>query len=155
MMKKRTKGVLVYLVRDLLKESQVLVIKYKNGGSKGYYDIPGSEVSKEETLVETAANSFKKDTGIEVTNLVYKGNAIFEYPNEIYDLSVYVTRDYNYEQKPKDFETHTALWMPVEKVIFQEKTFPTITLLSHMFKDQVRVHMYLDNDERLISIEEK
>ena len=153
-MKKKIKGVITYLLRDNFTNSEVLAIRYKNKSDKGYYDIPGAELNNNETIVELATSSFKKDTGIDIYNPSYKGSAVVEYPDKVYEISIYVTRDYEYNQKPKDFPDHKALWIPVEKVVFEEKSYPSIDLLNYLFKDQVNVHMEIDENNKYIKVTE-
>ena len=154
-MKKRTKGVITYLLRDNFTNSEVMTIQYKKGPWKGYFDIPGAELNNEEQIVETAISSFKNDTGMKIETPSYKGKAIVEYPSEIYEIYIYVTRDYNFLQSPKNFKEHKAKWMRIDKLVFMKNVFPSIDLLNYLFKDQVDIHMELDKHAKYLKVTEK
>ena len=75
----------------LVKDSKVVVIKYKSGNIKeGYYDIPGGKIEKGETPEEAAIREMKEETGIKVKKLKSKGKMIIEYPKRIFNLTSYI-----------------------------------------------------------------
>ena len=133
-MKKRTiRATIVFALKDTFIQSKVVAIKYTSGENNGYYDLPGREiVDNIANSVKTAEWDFHEETGMYVHNLIYKGNCIIEKPKEKLDIDVYVSSDY--EGKPQKFEDHEALWISTEKLLFSEKTFPTVEILRHLIK---------------------
>ena len=64
MNKPTRKAVRCYLIKD----SEVVVTKYKKGNKKeGYYDIPGGKIEEGETPKQTAIREMKEETGLTFT----------------------------------------------------------------------------------------
>ena len=152
--KPRKKAVMTFLLRDTIKKSEVLVIRYKNGEDKDYYDIPGKEIIDPSiTSLETSKWNFYEETGMFIENPIYKGNVIIEKPNEILDIDVYIAT--KYEEKPCEFEDRKAMWLSVEEAILSDKTYPSVEILNFLAKDQIKVIMELDENNNFIKIIEK
>ena len=150
----RKKAVMTFLLRDTLRKSEVLVIKYKNEEDKDYLDIPGKEiVDAKINSIETSKWDFYEETGIFIKDPIYKGNVIIEKPKEILDIDIFIAT--KYEEKPKEFEDKKAMWMPVEKAMLSDKTYPSVEILRFLAKDQIKVIMELDENNKFIRITEK
>ena len=149
----KKRAVMTFLIRDTLKKSEVLVIKYKDGEDKDFFDIPGKEIVEQNiNSVETAKWDFNEETGMFILDPKYKGKVVIEKPDEILDVDVYVAT--KYEEKPKNFKTHKAMWMPVEKAILSDKNYPSVEILNFLAKDQIHVIMQLDENNKFIKITE-
>ncbi len=150
----RKKAVMTFLLRDTLRKSEVLVIKYKNEEDKDYLDIPGKEITEAKiNSVETSKWDFYEETGMFIKDPIYKGNVIIEKPKEILDIDIYIAT--KYEEKPKESEDKKAMWMSVEKAILSDKTYPSVEILNFLAKDQIKVIMELDENNKFIKITEK
>ena len=150
----RRRAVMTFLLRDTLKKSEVLVIKYKDGEDKDFLDIPGREIDNPNIdSLETAKWDFYEETGMFIEDPIYKGKVIIKKPKEILDIDVYIAT--KYEEKPQDYDTHKAMWMPVEKAILSDKNYPSVEILNFLAKDQIRVTMELDENNKFIRIIEK
>ena len=152
--KPKKRAVMTFLLRDTLKNSEVLVIKYKDGEDKDFFDIPGKEITEQSiNSVETAIWDFNEETGMFIEDPKYKGKVTIDKPDEILDVDVYIAT--KYEENPKNFKTHKAMWMPVEKAILSEKNYPSVEILNFLTKDQINVTMELDENNKFIKIIEK
>lgn len=72
MSKKIRKAVRTFLI----KENQIIAIKYKTEKNKDYYDVPGGKIEDDEDSIQASIREFKEETGIEIVNQKYKGNVI-------------------------------------------------------------------------------
>ena len=89
--KKIRKAVRTFLIKD----NKVVVIKYTTEINKGFYDIPGGKIEDGETSLEAAIREFKEETNLEIHNPKYAGNLLVEYPDLIYDLDIYLAKEYS------------------------------------------------------------
>lgn len=149
----------------LIKNSKVVVTKYKSGNKKeGYYDIPGGKIEEGENPEQTAIREMKEETGLEVRNLKYKGNMIIEYPNRIFDFDVFITNES--EEEPQEFEENTSEWMEINELLQKEKILSNIMILDRFFikgliddKYNFKMHIQVDEKENILgvkySLEEK
>jgi len=154
MKKRNIRATMVFALKDTFIQSKVVAIKYTTGEEKGYYDIPGREiVDSIANSVKTAEWDFHEETGMFVHNLIYKGNCIIEKPKEKLDIDVYVSTDY--DGKPEKFADHEALWISTEKLLFHEKALPSVEVLRHLAKDQMRLYIEIDENDKFIKISEK
>ncbi len=150
----RRRAVMTFLLRDTMRKSEVLVIKYKNGEDKDFFDIPGKLITEQKiNSLETAKWDFYEETGMFIKDPIYKGNVVIEKPDEILDIDIYIAT--KYEEKPKDFEEHKAMWLPIEKAIMSDKNYPSVEILNFLAKDQIKVIMELDENNKFIKITEK
>lgn len=149
-MKKVRKAVRTFLIED----DKIVVIKYKREMDKDYYDIPGGKIEENETSLQASIREFKEETGIEITNPEYKGNVIIEYRNRIFDFDIYVVNKYNGE--PKEFEENYSMWVDIQKLMKEEKVFPSIEILKHILNsEEISLKIYCNEDHKITSIEEK
>lgn len=154
MNKKIRKAVRTYLVKD----NQVVVIKYKVGDQRknGYYDIPGGKIEEGETSEEAAIREFQEETGIEIINPKYIGNLICEYPEKIFDLDVYIA--YEYSGEPIPTEENDSFWIDIDKIVKEEKIFSDIYLLDyknkHLFSlnKPFKLNFVCDDHHRILDI---
>lgn len=147
MKSKIRKAVRVFLIKD----NKVVAIKYKRKIDIDYYDIPGGKIEENETSEQAAIREFKEETGIEIKNLVYKGNVIVEYPKRIFDFDIYITDTYIGE--PKEFEENSSMWIDIEKLMKEEKVFPSIEILKHLSNNEdILLTIHCDENHRIIKV---
>lgn len=150
MEKKVRKAVRTFLIEN----DKVVAIKYKREIDKDYYDIPGGKIEEDETSEYASIREFKEETGIEIINPEYKGNVIVEYPNRIFDFDIYVVN--NYKGEPKEFEENYSMWVDIQKLIKEEKVFPSIEILKHILNnEEISLKIYCDENHKITDIEEK
>lgn len=148
-MKKVRKAVRTFLIEN----DKVVAIKYKREIDKDYYDIPGGKIEENETSAYASIREFKEETGIEIINPEYKGNVIVEYPNRIFDFDIYVVNKYKGE--PKEFEENYSMWVDIQKLIKEEKVFPSIEILKHILNnEEISLKIYCDENHKIIDIEQ-
>lgn len=142
------KAVRCYLIKD----SEVVVIKYKKGNKKeGYYDIPGGKIEEGETPEQTAIREMKEETGIEIKNLKNKGTMTVEYPDRKFIFETFITKEYVGE--PQEFEENTSEWINIQKLLQKEKILSNIMILDKFFikgllDDNYIFNMYIKVDEQ-------
>lgn len=143
----------------LVKDSKVVVIKYKSGNIKeGYYDIPGGKIEKGETPEEAAIREMKEETGIKVKKLKSKGKIIIEYPKRIFNLTIFFSAEC--EGEPQEFEENTSEWIDIEELLKKEKRLSNIMILD---KDYIKgliddkynfiMNIKVDDNENILNIE--
>ncbi|MUK88921.1 NUDIX domain-containing protein [Ornithinibacillus sp. L9] len=85
----------LWTVCMIQKEDQVLLLNRQHDNFKGFIP-PGGKVEFPESLVESAIREVKEETGLEVSNLIYKG--LYEYVNPIakdrYLIFNYITNEF-------------------------------------------------------------
>lgn len=125
----------VCMVQD---EDRVLLLDRQHDSFQGFIP-PGGKVHFPESILECAIREVKEETGLEVSNLVFKG--IYEYVNPVtrdrYMIFNYITQDFKGsliengpEGKPLWFTIDEAMKLPMQVSIrrrfplfFQEGTF--------------------------------
>ncbi|MEI5908899.1 8-oxo-dGTP diphosphatase [Bacillus spongiae] len=125
----------VCLVRD---NDKVLLLDRQHDHFKGFIP-PGGKVEFPESFVEGAIREVKEETGLEVSNLIFKG--IYEYvnpeKNDRYIIFNYITNDFkgeliqnSPEGKPVWIKINEVNHLPMQKSIkrrlplfFEEGTF--------------------------------
>lgn len=120
------KAVRCYLIKD----NKVVAIKYKTGRKRGYYDIPGGKIEEGETPKQTAIREVMEETGLSISNPVYKGNIIIEYPNRIYDFDIFISNEF--EGKVQEFQENTSVLIDINTLL-DKKTLSTIIILDRVF----------------------
>lgn len=129
MEKKIRKAVRTFLIKD----NNIIVIKYKGETNKDYYDIPGGKIEDKETSIQASVREFIEETGIEILDQEYKGHVMIEYPDRIFDFDVYTVRKYNGE--PIEFEENYSMWKNIDELISEQKIFPSIEILKYIIKN--------------------
>lgn len=132
----------------LIKNNKIVAIKYKREMDKDYYDIPGGKIEDNENSVKASIREFKEETGIEIINQNYKGNVIVEYPSRIFDFDIYIVNKYNGE--PKEFEENYSMWINIQKLIKEEKVFPSIEILKYIMQNDENIKLKIYCDEKHI-----
>ena len=143
----------------LVKDSKVVVIKYKSGNIKeGYYDIPGGKIEKGETPEETAIREMKEEIGLKVKNLKHKGKMIIEYPKKVFSLSIFFGDSCEGELKESD--ENISEWIDIKDLLKKEKRLSNIMILD---KDYIRgliddrcnfiMNIKVDDNEDILNIE--
>lgn len=148
------KAVRCYLIKD----SKVLVTKYKKGNKAEYYDIPGGKIEDGELPEKTAIREMKEETGVVVKNLKCKGNMIVEYPNRIFNLDIFVTNDS--EGEPQEFEENISEWIDINELLQKEKRLSNIIVLDTKYikglindNYNFNINIKVDEDENILNIE--
>ena len=115
----------------LIKEDKVLATKYKLGNKKGYFDIPGGKIEEGEEPKQAAIREMKEETGIDIKNLMYRGNIVIEYPNRIFDFDVFFCNEC--EGEPQEFEENESFWIGIKELLQKEKILSNIMILDKFF----------------------
>lgn len=95
---------------------KVLLLDRQHDNFKGFIP-PGGKVNFPESFVESAIREVKEETGLEVSNLVYKG--IYEYVNpeksDRYIIFNYLSKEFNGELLQQSPEGK-PVWMNIKDV---------------------------------------
>ena len=126
----------------LIKDNNVVVIKYKTERDFDYYDIPGGKIEDNELPVETSIREFKEETGIQIVDQQYKGNVILEYPNRIFDFEIYKVN--KYVGNLSDFEENDSMWIDIDELLKIDKKFASVEILRYINQDNIKLKIYSD-----------
>ena len=112
----------------LIQNNKVLARKYIKKELAGYYDVPGGKIEEGETPKVAAIREFREEAGITVEDPEYAGNLIVEYPDRIYDFSIFVATKYTKEQ----VEEIDGLpeFIKIKDLLKKEKLFAEVYLLD-------------------------
>lgn len=105
----------------LVKNNKVIIIKYKTKEQLDYIDIPGGKIEEDETPLEAAKREFKEETGMIISKLKYIGTAVVEYPNKLFDFTLFTAE--NYQGVPKNFQENKSMWEDMDKILKYDKCF--------------------------------
>lgn len=147
MEKKVRKAVRTFLTQD----NKVIVTKYKTNTNFEYYDIPGGKIEDDETSEQASIREFKEETGIEIVEQEYKGNAIIEYPNMIFDFDIYVVNQFN--GIPLEFEENYSFWIDIDELLKQDKKIPSIEILKYLNIEDIKVKIYVNENHKILKID--
>lgn len=141
----------------VIKNDNVLTIKYKSGNKKDFFDIPGGKIEKGESAEQAVVREMKEETGTKVKEIVYKGNMIIEYPNKIFDLDIFVANES--EGEPEEFEENTSEWIEINKLLQKEKILSNIMILDRFFircliedSYNFKMHVIVDEEEKVLDV---
>jgi len=148
------KAVRCYLIKD----NEVLAIKYKEGQPKaGYYDIPGGKIEEGETPEQAAIREMIEETSITVQDLKYKGLMTIEYPNRKFILDVFYTD--TFEGDVNDAEENLAEWISIQELLIKDKKLSSINLLNEEYIDGLindnksfKININVDENENILNI---
>lgn len=135
----------------LIKDNNVVVIKYKTERDFDYYDIPGGKIEDNELPVETSIREFKEETGIQIVDQQYKGNVILEYPNRIFDFEIYKVN--KYVGNLSDFEENDSMWIDIDELLKIDKKFASVEILRYINQDNIKLKIYSDEKQNIIKVE--
>lgn len=147
MSKKIRKAIRTFLIKD----DEVIVIKYKTEKNKNYYDIPGGKIEAYETSIDASIREFKEETGIDVLEQEYKGNVIIEYPNIIFDFDIYLVEEFS--GIPKEFKENYSMWININQLFNEPKKFPSIEILKYLKEDNINLKIYSDENHNVVKLE--
>lgn len=134
----------------LIKDNKIVVIRYKNGDNRDYYDIPGGKIEENETSVDTSIREFKEETGINIFNPTLIGHVIVEYPNRIFDFDVYKATDF--DGIPQEFEENNSMWIDITELLKNEKKFPCIEMLKYL-DSEISLKIFSDGRHNVIKVD--
>ena len=146
MNKKIRKAVRTFLIND----NNVVATKYKTEKNLDYYDIPGGKIENGETSLEASIREFKEETGIKIISQEYKGNVIIEYPNMIFDLDVYIAKEY--DGTPTEFDENYSMWINIDELLNQDKKIPSIEILKYLNLENIKLKIYVDENHNILKI---
>ena len=149
MNKKIRKAVRTFLIKD----DNIVVIKYKTEKNKDYFDIPGGKIVANETSIDASIREFKEETGIDILKQRYKGNVIIEYPNMIFDFDIYLVEKFS--GIPKEFEENYSMWVNIEQLFNESNKFPSIEILKYLRENNTNLKIYSDVNHNIIKLEKK
>jgi 8-oxo-dGTP diphosphatase len=102
----------VCMIQD---DDKVLLLDRQHDGFKGFIP-PGGKVEFPESIVESAIREVKEETGLEVSNLIFKG--LYEYVNPVamdrYMIFNYLTKNFKGELLEHTPEGR-AMWVKIEE----------------------------------------
>ncbi|CAG9610512.1 8-oxo-dGTP diphosphatase [Pseudoneobacillus rhizosphaerae] len=105
----------LWTVCMIQKENKVLLLDRQHDNFKGFIP-PGGKVEFPESIVESAIREVKEETGLEVSNLIFKG--LYEYVNPVamdrYMIFNYITKDFKGELL-EDAPEGKAVWVDIEE----------------------------------------
>lgn len=141
----------------VFKDNKIVSIKYKDKGDKtGFYDLPGGKIEDGETALECAKRECIEETGIVLDNLMYSGNLVIEYPERIFDYSVFIANDY--KGNIIDTNENDTELIEINDLIKKDKKFGCIKLLDDKYINDVKnctnfkYLIKIDNDENVLEI---
>ncbi len=142
----------------LVQNNKVVVTKYKKGNQKqDFYDIPGGKIEENETSEQAAIREMKEETGIVVKNLKSKGKMTIEYPDRIFNFTVFLANEY--EGESQDFAENTAEWVDIDLLLKQEKILSNIMILDRFFRKGLldenfgfTMHILVDEQENILGV---
>lgn len=126
MKKSIRKAVRVFIVEN----SKIVAIRYNKGLCKDYYDLPGGKIEGNEISIETAVRETKEETGIDIFNPKYVGNAIIEYPSRIFDFDLYLVTEY--KGSPQNFSENNSMWINIDDLSKENKKLSSIQLIKYI-----------------------
>lgn len=147
MTKKVRKAVRTFIIKD----NQILVIKYKTERNKDYYDIPGGKIEDLETAQDASIREVLEETGINILSQEYRGNVIVEYPNIIFDFDIFLVN--NFIGTPKEFYENNSMWIDIEKLLKMNMVFPCIEIIKYIKDDNISLKIYSDSNHNILNIE--
>ena len=116
----------------VIKDNNVLAIKYLTEKNNGFYDIPSGKIENAETNFVAPIRECLEEMGIQITDQKYIGNLVIEYPEMIFDLDIIICK--KFEGNPNNFDGNESMWIEIEDLINQEKRFPCIDILKSEYK---------------------
>ncbi|MDE6284132.1 MAG: NUDIX domain-containing protein [Bacilli bacterium] len=139
----------------IFQDDTVLCVKY-NQMHQGYIDIPGGKIKTNETDIEAILRKAKEETGLNVTNLEFKGTVITNYPSfkKKFVLSIYTTRTFSGStQNSRIFST---CWIPINELISYDKRFPIACILDEKYRDcfkkqNFKINFICDENHHIIN----
>lgn len=141
------KAVRTYLIKD----NNILVIKYKKG-LIDYYDIPGGKIEENETGVDASVREFMEETGIKIVKQHHTGNVKLEYPDRIYEFDIYLVD--SFEGNPKEFDENSSMWISINSLEKEEKVLASAKILNNI-KDNMNIIIECDSNHNILSINNK
>lgn len=154
-MEKKIRNAVRCIVID---EEKVLVTKYIAGIKKGYFDLPGGKIEGNETSEEAAKREVLEETGIEVSDLIFKGKMKVEYPDRIYLFDTFISTKFIGE--PVDNQENIATWINRKELMnnYSKEILSNLIILDNVFYNilldnkKFNIEIYVDNEENILSL---
>lgn len=146
-MKEIRKAVRTFLIED----QKTVIIKYKNGINKDYFDTIGGKIENDENPIEASIREFKEETGMDIIRQDYKGNVIIEYPKKIFDFDIFVVNEY--KGKPQEFEENYSMWINIGELLNETKILPSVRILEYLNSNKINLKIYSDDAHNILKIE--
>lgn len=127
-----------YAVRVFaIKDDKIMCIRYKDI-NKDFFDVPGGKIEDGESEVQACQKEFKEETGMTIDELKCIGKIEIIYPAEDkkYAIKTYIAS--KIDGTPQEFSENYACWVPIKKLIAEEKRLAT----THLLDDDLRKYLY-------------
>ena len=137
----------------LIKDNNILGIKYNEGSNKDYLDIPGGKIEDNETSFETSIREFKEETGVIVKEQKYRGKLIINYPDRIFEMEIFEVL--KYEGENSNFLENDSMWINIDKILNKEKILPSILIIKDImeYSNELKINIIVDKNHKIIKIE--
>lgn len=76
---------------------------------------------------------------------------MIEYPSMIFDFDVYMVTEYN--GLPLEFEENYSMWIDIEKLLNEDKKFPSIEIINYLEEENIELKIYSNENHDILKIE--
>lgn len=99
-------------------EKDTLFIEKKQGLGTGYYNAPGGHIELEETATEAAIRETKEETGLDITNPVFRGTLHFQFADGMREIGyVYFTNEFS--GTLKECDEARPFWIATDSIPYE------------------------------------
>lgn len=135
----------------LIKDNKVVVIKYKTGLDKDYFDITGGKIEVNENPSQASIREYKEETGISIISQMHKGKVSIEYPKRIFEFDIFIVCEYIGE--PLEFEENYSMWMDINELLNASKILPSVEILKYLNNNIINLKIYSDDNHNILRVE--
>ncbi len=116
-----------------IKDNQVLALKLNDRNSKpGYFDIPGGKIEDNETMEQAVIREYEEETGLTVTNPIYRGVINVVFPKGTFKLNTFIVD--NYSGVMRTAEDHVPSLFDIDEILNSDKRFACTLMLEPFFR---------------------
>lgn len=139
----------------LIENGKVLCIKNKVE-RVDYYDLPGGGIEEGETKEEACIREFREETGVEISDPLYKGTVVIENDRHIINLKMFVVN--KFEGSPMDFYENSSMWMDVNEYLSQDLLYANSIVLDKFFykvltgNEEFEIKLNVDDLDKVTSL---